>query len=379
MGPRARSGRSAGHRRKSDTVNLFTFRRLWVRNRKRLDRLLGRGRKTYFRDRVRQYEEIWSRAAEACGATIESVADDLWTVSKDGVSVRIRNHQIQLDDPVTLIMAGRKPLMHRLLAETGLEVPEHAVFRLDELQVAYDFLKLYPRGCVVKPANGSAAGDGVSTHLRTRREVRDAAVLASLYDNEILIEAQIPGESYRILVVGGKAVNAVCRKGPRVVGDGAATARERIETLNRERKERGEPAIVIDRDCDFTLRWQGWELDGVIPSGTDVLVKAVENPEGGVHEIRTVYNTDVTDRMASSIVADAEAAAAVLGSDFVGVDLLLTDPTRPLAETGGCINEVNTTPALHHHYDSETEPFPAAAVPVLELALRRSASRTPAE
>ena len=133
--------------------------------------------------------------------------------------------------------------------------------------------------------------------------------------------------------------------------------------------------IKIDRDCLFTLDWQGLTPARVVPEGTEVLLKVVENPEGGNKEIRTVYNTDVTDQVCPSIRADVEKAARVLGSDFVGVDLIMTDPTRPLLETGGCLNEVNTTPALHHHYDPKKEEFPSVAANVLDIALRRRALR----
>ena len=96
----------------------------------------GKPTKTYFHDRVAQYREIWTHAAKACGAQCTEVAADLWRADRDGVSVFLRNHEIQLDDPVTLIMAGRKPLMHRLLSEAGLNVPAHRIFTLQDLQPA---------------------------------------------------------------------------------------------------------------------------------------------------------------------------------------------------------------------------------------------------
>lgn len=348
--------------------------RILMRIQKILASWRGKQDKVYFSHRVDQYRTIWTQVAQQCGATITELAPDLWEISREGTTVRVLNHQIQLDDPVTLELAGRKPLMHRMLKQAGLAVPDFAVFRLNELHRAHDFFRKYPKGCVVKPANGSAAGDGVTTHVTSEKEVRKAAVLASLYDSEIMIEPQIPGECYRMLVLGGTMVNAACRKGPRLTGDGGSTVSQLIENANRHRVQNSQRPFTIDRDCLFTLDWQDLSLSAVPDSGREFVMKTVNDEREKLVEIRTVYNADVTDEICDSIRRTAETAAEVLGSDFVGVDMIFTDPSRPLEETGGIINEVNTTPALHHHYDSTSEPFPQPAMRTLEIALSRQRS-----
>ena len=360
-------------------MNTLEVRRFGLRVGKILRSRFGKPRKTYFHHRTEQYAKIWAHASDACGARLVRLAPDLWRAERAGIHVYLRNHEIQLDDPVILTMAGRKPLVHKLLAEAGLAVPPHRVFSLRQIEPAMQFLAQHPEGVVVKPANGSAAGDGVSTHLRTPAQVRSAAVLASLYDTEILVESQVPGESYRALVVGGRMLHAVCRRGPRVTGDGRRTVRELLGAENAARKVRRQDAIQADADFRFTVNWQGFSMDGVVPEGSPVLLRTVENPEGGDREIRTVYNSAVTGLICHSIRADVERAAAVLGSDFLGVDLLMTDPGKPLAESGGSINEVNTTPALHHHYDATIEAYPPVAADVLNLAFRRRAEHGPSQ
>jgi D-alanine-D-alanine ligase-like ATP-grasp enzyme len=89
-----------------------------------------------------------------------------------------------------------------------------------------------------------------------------------------------------------------------------------------------------------------------------------------------VYTERATDRICESIRRDAERAAGIVGSEFLGVDVITADPSRPLAETGGVINEVNTTPALHHHYDAERQAFPAAAVVALRSLLKKKGALT---
>ncbi len=352
-------------------IRLLKLWRIWIRIQKILASWRGKQDKIYFQHRIDQYRSIWTQVAEECNATFKELAGDMWEIERDSVRVRVLNHQIQLDDPVTLELAGRKPQMHRMLKEAGLCVPDHVVFRLTELHKAYHFLRRYPKGCVVKPANGSAAGDGVTTHASSDKEIRRAAVLASLYDSEIMIEPQIPGECYRLLMLGGDMAHAVCRRGPRLTGNGTDTVEILIRKENQRRTEESDRTITIDRDCLFTLDWQGLSLTAVPKNGREFIVKTVNDERDKLVEIRTVYNTDVTSEICDSIRDTAERAARLLGSDFVGIDLIFTDSSKPLAETGGIINEVNTTPALHHHYDSKTEPYPKPAIRTLELAFSR--------
>jgi D-alanine-D-alanine ligase-like ATP-grasp enzyme len=61
-----------------------------------------------------------------------------------------------------------------------------------------------------------------------------------------------------------------------------------------------------------------------------------------------------------------------VGSVFLGVDVITSDIQADLRECGGVINEVNTTPALHHHYDPKREPFPAPALAIVKDLLSQA-------
>jgi cyanophycin synthetase len=331
----------------------------------------GLSGQVYFEHRVAEYRRIWRAVTAAKGGTFTELADDLWEIRVGDARVRILNHELEFDNPVTLGLAGRKSVVHRLLCGAGLAVPEHAVFSLATIDDACRFLSGHPRGCVVKPSGGYG-GKGVTTHVQTPAEVRRAAILASLYDAELLIEAQIPGECYRLLVLEGKVIHAVCRRGPRAQATGGATVRQLIEEENARRTRAGTAALTIDRDCLFTLGCQDLTLDSTPAAGRDVLLKTVNDTSRQYTEVRTVYTQAATDLVCASIRRDAEAAAQIVGSDFLGVDVITPDPAVPLARSGGVINEVNTTPALHHHYDVSREAYPQSALPVLEALLRRA-------
>jgi cyanophycin synthetase len=349
---------------------LLALQRLIVRLKKKWLDWTGRSGQVYFVDRVAEYREMWRAAAEALGGRFAPLANDLWEIEVASVRTRLHLHQTEFDNPAVLGLAGRKVAVHRLLGAAGLPVPEFAEFSLDDLDPAYRFHASHPRGCVVKPANGYG-GQGVTTHLLKAAEVRRAAILASLYDRELLIEAQVPGESYRLLVLEGRMVDAVCRRGPRLEGDGVSRIRSLIEVEDARRRASGQAGLSVDRDCLFTLAYQGLSPDSVPAKGKAFLVKSVNDASRKYTEVRTVYNETVTHLVCDSLRRDAERAARVVGSDFVGVDVITTDPAVPLQQCGGVINEVNTTPALHHHYGTPGARFPRVALDVLRALIRR--------
>ncbi len=86
------------------------------------------------------------------------------------------------------------------------------------------------------------------------------------------------------------------------------------------------------------------------------------------------------DRMPAEITAgrenDVEAILTRFGIELGGLDLLTPDIGVPLAECGGVINEVNTTPGLHHHVliAEESKELPVAEM-ILEYIFGRAQER----
>lgn len=351
-------------------LTLLHIGRMYARLHKMWIDWRGTSNQIYFEHRVNEYREMWRSVAEKIGANFTMLAKDFWQLELDGNKTRINNHQLEFDNPVILNLAGNKSLVHRLLKENSIPVPDHIVFRLPELGKAYKFLKHHPEGCVIKPADGYG-GKGVTTHILTEREVRTAAILASLYSRDLLMEAQIPGESYRILVIGGKMVHAVCRRGPRLRGDGISKVSDLIKTENIRLKNQNMRVLDVDRDCLFTLKYQNLSLNSIPAKDQIFLVKSINDPSRKQVEVRTVYNETVTHSICESIRHQAELAATILNSDFLGVDIITTNSQIPLEESDGVVNEVNTTPALHHHYDARVEKYPQAAVHAISILLKQ--------
>jgi D-alanine-D-alanine ligase-like ATP-grasp enzyme len=318
--------------------------------------------------RTRRYIEIWREAAAAVGAEFGTLPGGFCEVGLDGRRVRVWQQLVPLDDPVTLELAGDKPLANRLLSEHGLPVPAFREFDLDEIDPALAFLREQGKPCVVKPARGTGGGKGVTTNVRTPWQLVQAAAYASVYCPRLLIEEHIEGSSYRLLYLDGELLDAVRRRAPVVVGDGTSTVAALIEGENRRRTEQAGGVVVdllaLDLDCRATLRRAGLSPRSVPEPGREVRVKTVANSN---HEGE---NESVRHLLGSALVTQGALAARALGVRLAGVDLITEDPTRPLEAGRGVINEVNTTPGLHFHYQvGNRARMVPVAIPILRSLL----------
>jgi hypothetical protein len=236
-------------------VCYFQFRR-------GLRKITGWSPTVYVWDRVEEYKDLWTRAAKTIEAEIVEVDQGIWVVSKNGKESRIVNNRVELDNPVALKIAGNKPLTCLFLRKSGIPIVEYSVFRLNELGLLKDFIDHNHGMFVVKPAIGSSAGIGVTTHLKNFGECLKAAALASLHGPYILVEKLVPGETYRLLVLDGEVISASRRDGKTLTGDGVSNIRALLAS-DYERGGLKVPSIASDRDLEAMISSQGLSLDSV--------------------------------------------------------------------------------------------------------------------
>ena len=304
------------------------------------------------------YDRAWREAARELGAELRTLAPCLHEIDFEGVRTRVCRTYTSLDDPVTLDVAGNKPLVYRLLSEAGLPVPRHRAFRPATLARAISFLRHVSGPCVVKPAKDTGAGNGVTTGVIRRSDLFRAAAAAAVYGSDLLIEEQIAGDSFRLLYLDGQLLDAIRRTSPTVVADGRSTVRELVEQLNIERIKQGaklsQVLLTIDLDMRHTLATQGLRLGSVPEAGRRIVLKTVSNENLGCE------NMPATDLLCRDVIEAGARAAEVVGARLAGIDIVTPDPRVPLAENGGVVLEVNTTPGYYYHYHQKGKPFPVA-------------------
>lgn len=321
--------------------------------------------------RARFYRTAWADAAASVGATVEELGDGLLDICHGDLLLRVRDNLTSLDDPVTLAVAGDKPLVYRLLAARGLPVARHTVCRYDDLVAASVFAAGLGAPCVVKPALDSAAGAGVTTGVAGEAHLARAMARAGAWSDDVVVEQQAAGDNYRLLYLDGELLDAVLRGPPRVRGDGRSSIEQLVAADNADRARRGTDAaqslLRVDHDLRNTLRSQGLGLRSVPAAGDWVQVKTV------VNDNRREDN-EAAARLCSSLVEAGAVAAAAVGARLAGVDVITRDPGVPLAEAGGVVLEVNTTPGYYYHYLRRGEGAPVATM-ILQRLVRGRVER----
>jgi cyanophycin synthetase len=262
---------------------------------------------------------------------------------------------MMFDSHLMLDLMGNKPVTLELIRRCGFPVPLHLAFDVGSVRQAERFLTSNRGPFVVKPAAGSGGGNGVTTGIRTVRELQKASKIAARYDLNLLMEQQVAGRSHRLLYLDGILIHAVRRDPPILTGDGKQTLRALMREENRRRLS-GTPitalcALGLDADTENTLTRQGLNASSVLPQGKSVIVKTACNQNNSEqnHDVTSLVHPKIR-RMGSQLVRQ-------LGVQLAGVDLITPDISVPLDEAGGVVGEINTTPGLHHHILTSTPPM----------------------
>lgn len=301
------------------------------------------------------YRQLWEDAAGRIGARSEWLGDGFMSVHAEARHTMLRGAHTALDGAVALQLAADKPVVHRLLSDAGMPVPRHR-----ELDGGRFDGRLDPAPpVVVKPANDTASGQGVTPGLRTPEEVRRAVLQARRWAARVLLEEHIEGDIVRVLVLDGDVLAAVRKERPVVIGDGTTSVAGLIRQENERRAAQGGRAgmhlLGVDLDMLLTLRHAGLKPSTVPAAGARTVVKSAVN-QNAPSDNHTVAALSVAD------AAMAVQAAEIVGLRLAGVDLVVGSRTVVL--------EVNGSPGLNHHIlVADPSTAPDVAGPILRAAL----------
>ncbi|MES2529716.1 MAG: cyanophycin synthetase, partial [Pseudomonadota bacterium] len=257
---------------------------------------------------------------------------------------RIQAAEIDSTSGVAESIAQDKELTKQLLNAAGVPVPlgRPVTDAADGWAAALEI----GLPVVVKPQDGNQ-GKGVTVNIVSREQL-DAAFASAAVHGEVMVEKFLPGFDYRLLVVGDRLVAAARRDPPQVIGDGASTVRQLVDTVNQDPR-RGEghatslTKIRLDDIAIGRLDSQGLTPDSVPTLGQRVVLRNNANLSTGGSA------TDVTDTVHPEIAARAVDAAQMVGLHICGVDMVCENVLRPLEEQHGGVVEVNAAPGLRMH------------------------------
>lgn len=213
----------------------------------------------------------------------------------------------------------------------------------------------YKKPVVIKPT-GLTAGKGVTVGIDTIQKAEEAFDYAKAaidtrvrqsWQKKIMIQEQIYGEDYRLLVINGKLQIATKRIPAFVTGDGSKSVKELIEQENSDpRRDTSNPAhllkpIKIDKSLINCLKEQNLTLDSIPLNGEKIYVRKVASmSQGGITQ-------DFTDSVGKEIKSIVETIATSMHAFTLGVDVMCKDISKPLTKSNGAILEVNTMPETY--------------------------------
>ncbi len=270
--------------------------------------------------------------------------------------------------------AKDKYLTTLTLRDSGLPVAETIkTYSIDE---AFEFYKSINCKVVVKPLSGTR-GENVYLEIDNEEKLKQAFSYCNNEEQPILIQRQIQGDTYRLLIIDGKMVAATRLTPPIIKGDGKKTVLQLIEDLNsmpgRELGDKGKLSYVVnDEQTLKTLALQGLTPDSVLEAGVELRIEATCNPAFGA------ITENVTEKVHPENRFLAERAANVGGLNVAGITIVAENIETPITKTGGVILEINAGPDFRMHVNPAIGNPINPAMPMLDMLFpKESKSHVP--
>jgi cyanophycin synthetase len=251
-----------------------------------------------------------------------------------------------------------------LLEQAEIDVPRGDIIRRERsLEEACRYVG-YP--LVIKPVDGNH-GRGITVDIQNYEDALQAYHHAkeSSRSGAIIVEKFITGEDYRLLVINNVLVAGAIRTPAHVIGDGESTIQELIDKVNSDPRrgfghENVLTKITANELTQTIIKDAGYTLESIIVKDERLILKDTANlSTGGTAE-------DITDIIHPANVSMAERISKIIDLDICGIDIMTTDISKPLSETGGAVLEVNAGPGFRMHL-APTSGLPRnVAAPVID-------------
>ncbi len=263
---------------------------------------------------------------------------------------------------IAVEIAGDKEDTKFLLEQAEIPVPKGKIIRSEEdLKQVLNYVG-FP--VVTKPINGNH-GRGITVNITNTEDALKGFRAAQKVSNSVIVEKFVSGEDYRLLVINHQLVAAAKRTPAHIKGDGNQSIQELIDEVNRDpRRGYGHENVLTQITVnDLTknlIEAKGYSLNTVLKEREILILKDTANlSTGGTAE-------DVTDIVHPANIFMAERISRIIDLDICGIDVMTTDISQPLAETGGSVIEVNAGPGFRMHLAPTTGLPRNVAAPVID-------------
>lgn len=194
---------------------------------------------------------------------------------------------------------------------------------------------------VVKPIYGTY---GINVTMDINSDEIAFQVITNLLktDKNIIIEEQVKGNVYRILVFNDTILSVYKKEPPYVTGTGIHTLQDLITIKNIEKKSlNGKFVKKID---ERLIKTQGYTLSDIIPIDTKIIISGVANVNNGaeitLEDIENIHPLNI--KMFKQITK-------ICKLNYNGIDFITYDLSIPYPEYGYFL-ENNARAGIEGHY-----------------------------
>jgi D-alanine-D-alanine ligase-like ATP-grasp enzyme len=267
------------------------------------------------------YTSTITDEAVSRGIDVEVIDADtpIFLLKYRGREIRCYNSLTDCVGAVTFYLTQDKHLANSFLRKHGFPVPEQILYTTYKKAAAF----LERMGLIAVKPRSQWGARGVSTHIRTEKDLHYALGRAGRFEKGIVLEECVTGIDRRLIFVDCRFTAAIERTPPFLTGDGKSSIRSLIINRNSERRKQDPVNIIpMDRETVRCLIEQGLALDSVPKAGQKVQVRWTTNfHTGGTVDI-------ISDSVADELIYTAENITRLTGLPLLGVDFLQDETAK---------------------------------------------------
>jgi D-alanine-D-alanine ligase-like ATP-grasp enzyme len=211
------------------------------------------------------------------------------------------------------------------------------------IQAAYAYAQQLGFPLIVKP-NSKSQGQGV-TKVYNKQEFFKALRTIFEYDKIVLVQKNVTGNDYRIVVLDNQVLSAYQRLPLSIIGDGKLSVRALLEKKQKLfiKLKRDTKINFRDSRIKNKLSRQGLNWSSIIKKNQLVYLLDNANLSSGGDAI------DVTGKLHPSVKKLAIKLTVDMGLRYSGVDLMIEGlATKPLKKYH--VIELNDTPGIDNYF-----------------------------
>ena len=288
--------------------------------------------------------------AEKLGIAVTPLGFGMYELKKGDITRRIlSNLSLDQENPVSCRLCCNKYLTYQVLERHGFRCfPKHRLYTFQDVAKTCADFQEWNCPVVIKPCTGTNGGTGVTVNIRSLKELKSAICESFVHDRKgYLMEEFVEGSHFRVVTLRGKFLGCRQRLPARVIGNGKDSIRTLIhdenERRNKDRRDNALHPILVDNEVAHKLRSDHMSMSTIPELGQEICVRDTVNMHMG-GEVKAIENvSEAVKRTCADI-------ARILGIYLAGFDIITRDITKPLEETNGVINEVNTSPGMNCMY-----------------------------